>query len=182
MGFKMNPGDALKKMNTEGTFAAKQADTMSKMNFDVISPINNNDPDREGGTTQDPRFKYNDQGQAVGILDQYSGGSLQPNQASIDAARAGTGTFDPSSTSIHEFKGRVTGDNIKHGVVAHDGTFTRFSKPRLEHELEKEKAYVDYSRNKNEYNQRRNQLLDFQQNLLDYDEMGGVRQTKKNKK
>jgi hypothetical protein len=182
MGFKMNPGDALKKLNTEGTFAAKQADTMSKMNFDVISPINYNDPDREGGTTQDPRFKYNDQGQAVGILDQYGGGALQPNQASIDAARAGTGTFDPSSTSIHEFKGRITSDGtLKHGVVGHDGTFTRFSKPRLEHELEKEQAYVDYTRKKDEYNQRRDQLLNFQKNLLDYDEMGGVRQTKKNK-
>ena len=181
MGFKMNPGDALKKLNTEGTFSAKQADTMSKMHFNTAPPLNSNHEDREGATTKDPRFKYNEQGQAVGILDQYGGGSLQPNQASIDAARAGTGTFDPSSTSIHEFKGSVTGDTLKHGVVGHDGTFTRFSQPRLEHELEKERAYVDYMRKKDEYNQRRDQLLSFQKNLLDYDAIGGVRQTKKSK-
>ena len=181
MGFKMNPGDALKKLNTEGTFSAKQVDTMSKMNFDVISPINSNHPDREGAT-KNASFRYNEEGRPISIITSYGSEGLVPSQASIDAARAGTGAFDPTATSAGKYKGKMfIEDGIISGVYDQEGKYTKLQRPYAidDSAVDKDPAFIKFMQEKSDYETKQKDLEKFRQNLIAYGDRGGVTQNKK---
>jgi hypothetical protein len=151
------------------------------------------DTDPKSGK-KDKRFGYSDSGELVGIKERGGdiGGQFMPGQKTIDQANTSTGIFDPKSTSAGKFKGGLrssgggimtekqfrdpSNTNMAMGVVDHQGKYTKFSSPKSSknyRSLEKSKVFNEYANTRNEYNQRRQNLLNMQQNVKDYASKGG---------
>jgi hypothetical protein len=149
------------------------------------------DTDPKSG--RDKRFGYSDSGELVGIKERGGniGGQYMPNQKTIDQANTNTGIFDPKSTSAGKFKGGLrssaggimtekqfrdpSNKNMAMGVVDHQGKYTKFSSPKsnTNNSLSKSQVFKEYANTRDEYNQRRQNLLNMQKNVQDYAKAGG---------
>lgn len=150
------------------------------------------DTDPKSGK-KDERFGYSDSGELVAIKERGGniGGQYTPNQKTIDQANTNTGVFDPKSTSAGKFKGGLrssaggimtekqfrdpSNTNMAMGVVDHQGKYTKFSSPKsnTSNSLSKSQVFKEYSNVRDEYNQRRQNLLNMQKNVQDYAKAGG---------
>jgi len=101
---------------------------------------------------KDPRYKYNEAGEQVAVIERTSGGAYELSTEGKKAAVEGTGTFDPKAGrnkpfagTYIDFEGKPTTDSSKaKGFKNEKGEYQQFSSSRSG----KEKQIADFDRKK----------------------------------
>ena len=169
----------------------KQASWMSKHSMAAGSPVamggsykgsamemhkpgHTGDPDPKSG-----KFKVGSSGRPVAIQETLGGGYTQPSAGIVKAAQENSGVFDPSKSSMGEYKGfyreKGTGKPTQdpsnaYGYVSHSGEFTEFG----DSNRSRQEAIKQSERQKKIYMQKQARLKQYKQNLTDYAKAGGV--------
>lgn len=167
----------------------KQASWMSKHSMAAGSPVAmggsyKGSPMENGPEDPDPKsgkFKVGTSGRPVGIQEAQGTGTgyTQPSAGIVKAAQENSGVFDPSTSSMGEYKGfyresgtgKPTQDPSKaYGYVSHSGEFTRFG----DSDKSRQEAIKQSERQKKIYMQKQEGRQQYKQNLIDYAKAGGV--------